>query len=102
MSKLSNHQIKAQCRGLEQAIKFSTGAARTRRLKRLAEYHAELAEREAAGVAPRAYQIQEAHLGKSRQQTDKKRRAPAIALDPDKGPKPAGVSKHTNNEASRG
>lgn len=52
MSKLTNHQIRAQINGLEVAIARLRGSKLTRALGRLQDYKAELAAREAAGSNP--------------------------------------------------
>ena len=65
MSKLTNMQIHATIERLEATIrqgegdpKVSTGAMRQRR-KKLADYKAELAQREAAGANPRTHELQD-------------------------------------------
>jgi hypothetical protein len=69
MSKLTNMQILATIERLESTIrqgqadpKASTTAMRQRR-KKLADYQAELAQREAAGADPRTHELQDIRYG---------------------------------------
>ena len=69
MSKLTNMQIRATIERLEAGIRqgeadarASSSAMRQRRRK-LADYQAELARREAAGADPRTHELQDIRYG---------------------------------------
>ena len=69
MSKLTNMQIRATIERLEARIRQGEDDARAstsdmrQRLRKLADYQAELAQREAAGADPRTHELQDIRYG---------------------------------------